>query len=238
MPSKNKSGNYYPDLYQNQIITKLELSVLILKAITVKQLFNLATGIRLTFKTYPVYEDKNPASRYLSIREHANLEYGRHLEEAIGFACTSESGDILGEQSRVSLIYRDGNSWCQSIDKTWNSYDLQAAGIELVFPFSKLQLSPEIQSFTDLAKIANLNILLPAQYDKENVYRFNLFLITANGGFSLNLRDLEYARVSDKDKEYFEASLSGIELQKMIIKNQFITREIKELINIFNNLDI
>ena len=221
MLSKNKPSDYYPEPYQNQIIIELELSLLFLNPLSVKQLFNLVTGIRLTFKTYPVHADENPAFRYLSVRERANLENGRDLEEAIAFACTSESGSILGEQSSVSLVYRDGNSWCQSIDKVWNSRDLQTAGIELIFPFNKLQLSPEIQTFTDLAKIAHFNILLPTQWDKGNVYRFNLFLITAKGGFSLDLRDLEYAHVIENDIEYFEASLSGIDFQKMIIKNQF-----------------
>jgi hypothetical protein len=238
MFSKNKSSNYFPDSFQNQIITELELSLLLLNPITVKQLFNLITGIKLTFRTHPIFENENPALRYLSIWERANLENSRDLEAAIVFSCTSQSGNILGEHGKVSLIYRDANSWCQSIDKAWNSHDLQAAGIELIFPFDKLQLSPEIHTFTDLSKIANFNILLPAQWDKGNVYRFNLFLITPNGGFSLDLRDLEYAQVSDNDKEYFEANLSGIDLQKKIIKNQFINREIKELINIFNNLDI
>ena len=238
MRNKNKSSNRCPESYQNQIVTELELSLLILNPLPVKQFFHLVTGIRLTFETTPVHKDENPAFRYLSIRERANLENGGDLEDAITFSCTSRSGSILGEERRNTLIYRDGDSWCQSVDKVWNSYDLQAAGIEVFFPFTKLQLAPEIQTFTDLSKIINFNIHLPAQWDKGNVYRFNLFLITASEGFSLNLRDLEFTHANDKDPEYYEVSLSGLDFQKTIIENQYIYRGIKELSNIFNNLDI
>ncbi len=238
MPGKNGSTNYYPEAYQNQTITGLELALLLFNPLTIRQLLDLVTGIQLGFETRSIYEDEDPALRFLSLRERASLENGGDLEEAIACSCASRSGSILGEHGRVSLISRDGNSWRQSIHKAWTSYDLQAAGMEILFPFEQLHLSPEIQTFKDLSKIANFSLSLPAQWDEGNVYRFNLFLITAKDGFSLDLRGLEYTRVIAMDPACFEASLSGSDLQEEIIKNQFVNRGIKELINIFNDLDI
>ena len=65
MPGKNGSTNYYPEAYLNQTVAGLELALLLLNPLTIRQLFDLVTGIRLAFETHSIYEDEDPALRLL-----------------------------------------------------------------------------------------------------------------------------------------------------------------------------
>jgi len=175
---------------------------------------------RFVFGTYAQLENDGPLVRYLEFETDTSKT--SDVEDAILLHTRNRENTVLARGRPGSLKYRTGlRDYVSSINKKWNSWDIETVGIEIGIPFYKLGLGDNIRTVGDLAKLTGLSVYIPSNLSPHEVDILILALFTSDGQiFLINVMSLESGRFNRGARD---ATISGVDLLD-IIRDQFFER--------------
>ncbi len=148
-----------------------------------RQFANLISKFQFVFGTYAVLEGEEPTRRSLEFTILPTEPNQTDLDRAIVFVCRNLDGNIMAQEPWYMNIlwYRTNESGCiASSHKVWDSWDLEACGINAFFRYNKLGLGDTITTVDDLTKLSSFLVSLPNSLKLSDIDEFYLLFITSD----------------------------------------------------------
>jgi len=208
---------------RDQALTQLMFAWYHERPMSVREFAEILRQVRVTIGTLAEREGEgdHPVVRYLEF--HVDDGKVDDLEQAIRLQTRSRARQVFATGFPSSLYYRDQPGWwTASVDKCWDSWNLETVGIETTIPYHKLALPTTLRRVGDLARITSVTVLLPAELNRNDVNRMNLSFLTSDYQlFTIDLKRLDYGLISGST--VIEATIAGVDLLSAA-KRQFERR--------------